>query len=479
MYTLADVLLILAPEMIARGTDAIPIEGVCIDSRQVKPGMLFVALRGERVDGHSFVGQAFKAGAAAALVQSPVMGYGLVDTVEQTAPQLVAQPVVVRVANTLQSLQRLAHARRIAHAGLRVVGITGSVGKTTTKEAVAAVLSRRYRTLRSEGNQNNEIGLPLMLMALCAEHQYAVLEMGMYDLGEIRALCDLARPHIGVVTNVAPIHLERLGTLDRIAEAKSELVQTLPEEGIAILNGDDPRVLRLAGQTRARSITFGFGAGNALQARDVRSYGLEGIAWTAHIAEPSSFPQVDPSYPLRLATIGKQSVMAALAAVAVGLEEGLDWSEIARGLLSQGQGLRLIPKRGVGGSTLLDDSYNAGPSSVLAALDALSELPGRRLAALGDMMELGSCEYQSHVQVGRRCAEVLHLLVAVGDRGRWIAESAIEAGMASEAVHAVGSNAAAIEVLSGILGQGDVLLIKGSRSMGMESIVGALLESRS
>ncbi len=484
MYTLADIIQVLAPDMVAGGADNSPIEGVCIDSRQMKPGMLFVALRGERVDGHCFVGQAFEAGAAAALVECPIAGFALIDTVEKVAVTHAMPPVVVRVPNTLQALQRLAHARRMEHRDLRVVGITGSVGKTTTKEAVAAVLSQRYRTLKSEGNQNNEIGLPLTLMGLGAVHQYAVLEMGMYNLGEIKTLCDIAEPQIGVVTNVAPIHLERLGTLDRIAQAKAELVQALPEEGVAILNGDDPRVLELRSQTRASSITFGFGKDNMVQARDITSYGLDGTAWTAHISVSTlfrreGFPEVETSYPLRLTTVGKQSIAAALAAVAVGLAEGLDWPEIACGLLGQGHGLRLIPKPGVGGSTLLDDSYNAGPASVMAALELLAELPGRRLAVLGDMMELGSEEYNGHVQVGQRCAQVLDVLVSVGTRGRWIAQSALEAGMASEAVYITNSNSAAVEVLSGTLGQGDVLLIKGSRSMGMESIVNALMELRS
>lgn len=479
MFTMADIIQVLAPGLIAAGAEQIPIEGVVIDSRQSRPGALFAALRGERVDGHSFVEQAFQAGAAAALVERPIPGFALVDTVEPGPVQQIARPVVVRVSSTLRALQELAHARRMMYPGLRVVGITGSVGKTTTKEAVAAVLAQRYSTLKSEGNQNNEIGLPLTLMGLGAEHQYAVLEMGMYDLGEIKTLCDIARPQIGVVTNVAPIHLERLGTLDRIAQAKAELVQALPEGGTAVLNGDDPRVLGLASQTKARTITFGLGEGNAVQARDVRSYGLQGVAWTAHIADRGLFPQAEGSYPLSLATIGKQSIAAALAAVAVGLAEGLEWPQVARGLLAQGQGLRLVPKRGMGGATLLDDSYNAGPASVLAALDLLSELSGRRLAALGDMMELGSEEYQRHVEVGRRCAQVLQVLVAVGIRGRWIGESALEAGMPAEAVHIVDSNAAAIEVLAPLLGQGDTLLIKGSRSMGMESIVNALMEPQS
>jgi UDP-N-acetylmuramoyl-tripeptide--D-alanyl-D-alanine ligase len=482
VYTLADIIQVLAPDMIPGEAGNILIDGVCIDSRQMKPGMLFAALHGETVDGHSYVGQAFQAGAAVALVEHPIAGFTLIDTIEQVIVRHAARPVVVRVPDTLQALQRLAHARRAGRPDLRVVGITGSVGKTTTKEAVAAVLSQRYRTLKSEGNQNNEIGLPLTLMGLCAEHQYAVLEMGMYNLGEIETLCDIASPQIGVVTNVAPIHLERLGTLERIAQAKAELVRALPEEGIAILNGDDPRVLGMVHHTRARSITFGLGKENDIQARHIRSYGLEGTAWTAHIADSMLFqckglPEIERSYPLRLNTIGRQSIAAALAAVAIGLAEGVDWPQIADGLLAQGQGLRLVPKRGVGGSTLLDDSYNAGPASVMAALDLVSELPGRHLAVLGDM-ELGSEEYNAHVQVGQYCAQVLDVLVSVGDRGRWIAQSALEARMSSEAVHIVNTNSAAIEVLSEILGTGDVLLIKGSRSMGMESIVSALMEPR-
>lgn len=476
MLTLAELLADLDPALRAEGADKVPVGEVCIDSRKAGPDCLFVALRGEKTDGHLYVHDAFDAGAVVALVERPVAGVATIDTVRGTAPRALTVPVAVLVGDSLAALQRLAQARRLARPALRVLAITGSIGKTTAKEAVAAVLSQRYATLKSAGNYNSEIGLPLTLMGLQAQHQRAVLEMGMYDLGEVALLCRIARPQVGVVTNVGPAHLERLGTIERIAQAKAELVEALPSDGVAVLNGDDARVRAMGQRTGARVITFGLGRGNTVWADDISSCGLEGVRFQAHLAQ-EAFVGIEPrSRSLKLATLGRHTVHAGLAAVAVGLLEGLTWGEVEKGLLAQGYGLRLVPKRGIRGSTLLDDTYNASPASVGAALDVLAELPGRRVAALGDMAELGSYEAQAHWEVGRRCADVVDVLVTVGGRGRLIAEAALEAGLPPSAVHAVADNRAAVEVLSALLREGDGVLVKGSRSMAMEAIVSALEE---
>ncbi|TEU19149.1 MAG: UDP-N-acetylmuramoyl-tripeptide--D-alanyl-D-alanine ligase [Anaerolineales bacterium] len=476
MLTLAELLADLDPALRVEGAEKVPVGEVCIDSRQAGPDCLFVALRGENTDGHLYVHDAFDAGAVVALVERPVAGVATIDTVRGTAPRALTVPVAVVVGDSLAALQRLAQARRLARPALRVVAITGSIGKTTTKEAVAAVLSQRYATLKSAGNYNSEIGLPLTLMGLQAQHERAVLEMGMYDLGEIALLCRIARPQVGVVTNVGPAHLERLGTIERIAQAKAELVEALPSDGVAVLNGDDARVRAMGQRTGARVITFGLGRGNTVWADDINSCGLEGVRFQAHLAQ-EAFVGIEPrSRSLKLATLGRHMVHAGLAAVAVGLLEGLTWGEVEQGLLAQGYGLRLVPKPGIRGSTLLDDTYNASPASVGAALDVLAELPGRRVAALGDMAELGSYEAQAHREVGRRCAAVVDVLVTVGGRGRLIAEAALEAGLPLSAVHAVADNRAAVEVLSALLREGDGVLVKGSRSMAMEAIVSALEE---
>jgi len=416
--TLAELLSDLAPALAVEGADQVLLREVCIDSRRAVPDSLFVALRGERTDGHLYVGEAFEAGATVALVERPVAGAATIDAVKGVAPSQVSLPVEVVVTDSLAALQRFGQARRLARDDLRVVGITGSIGKTTTKEAVASVLSQRYATLRSAGNYNNEIGLPLTLTELRPEHERVVLEMGMYDLGEIAMLCRIARPQIGVVTNVGPIHLERLGTIERIAQAKAELIQALPPDGVAVLNGDDALVRGMAGETRARVVTFGLDRGNSVWADGVASRGLEGVGFQAHLAQDADFGPEVRSRALRLATLGRHMVHAALAAVAVGLFEGLSWDEVEQGLLAQGHGVRLIPKRGISDCTLLDDAYNASPASVGAALEVLADLPGRRIAALGDMLELGSYQAQAHREVGRGGAQVVDRLGTMGERSR-------------------------------------------------------------
>jgi len=479
VLSLRDVLNELVPTLdVVAGAEGVSIRRVCIDSRQAGADSLFVALEGEQTDGHLYVADAFAAGASVALVARAVPDVSLVDTVRGTISGPVAAPVALVVPDPLQALQALARSRRQARPDLVVVSITGSVGKTTTKDVIASVLAERYVTLKSAGNYNNEIGLPLTLMALEPKHERAVLEMGMYALGEIASLCHIARPQVGVVTNVGPTHLERLGTIERIAQAKAELVQSLPEAvvgGIAILNGDDSRVRGMEALTTARVVTFGMGE-NAVRATDVVSRGLDGVEFTAHVTGLEDLGVMDATCSLRVNMLGRHAVMSALAAVAVGLVDGLSWEEIAQGLLSLGQGVRLVPKPGIYGSTILDDVYNASPVSTGAALDLLAELPGRHLAVLGDMLELGVYEKEGHRAVGRRCADTLDLLVTVGERARFIAEGAREAGLRPLAVHAMADNKSAIELLSGLLQEGDVLLVKGSRGMTMETIVAALEE---
>ena len=228
MYTLHELINALAPDIALPPETNLELTNTYIDSRQVEPGGLFVALAGEQTDGHRYVADVFEAGAVAALVQESDPRWPCVDTVQGTCPECWVGPIQIRVEDSLTALQRVSHIRRISRTDLRVIGVTGSLGKTTTKEAIARVLAQRYRTLYSQGNHNNEIGLPLTLLQL-EDQSHAVLEMGMYDLGEIALLCDIARPQLGVVTNVGPTHLERLGTIDRIAQAKSELVQALPQ----------------------------------------------------------------------------------------------------------------------------------------------------------------------------------------------------------------------------------------------------------
>lgn len=447
------------------------LSGVWVDSRLVKPGGVFVALPGEKQDGHDFVEDAFARGARAALVARWVDLSRPFLRVEAGAPlptpgeEERGWPLCIKVADTLWALQDLAGYWR-ARFQTRVVGITGSVGKTTTKELTYSVLRRRYRTLKSEGNYNNEIGLPLTLLALEREHERVVLEMGMYQIGEIARLAEIARPSVGVVTNVGPSHLERLGSLERIAQAKAELVEALPPEGVAILNSDDPLVRPMAKRTPARVFFYGLSPEADLWADAIQSFGLEGIRFRFHYRGEVIHVKV----PL----LGRHSVHTALRAAAVGLVEALTWEEIVSGLQDVSAQLRLVAVPGPNGSRILDDTYNASPASNLAALNLLEELEGRRIAVLGDMLELGEFEMEGHCKVGRRAADVVAKLLTVGPRARVIGEEALRSGMQAQDVQSVSNNEEAIQVLLEWVQPGDVILVKGSRGMRMEQIVMAL-----
>lgn len=444
-----------------------PISGVFIDSRQVKPGGVFVALRGERDDGHNYVRRAFDAGACVALIEHAVDADApVLDLKALEVAAALPAAVCIKVTSTLAALQQLATYWRAAQAQVRAIGITGSVGKTTTKELVWSVLRRRYRTLRSEGNYNNEIGLPLTLLKLDGSYQRVVLEMGMYDLGEIRQLAEIARPAVGVITNVGPTHLERLKTIERVAQAKMELVEALPADGTAILNFDDPLVRGMADKTPARVFFYGLDTAADLWASEIESKGLEGIRLQLHYRHDRIHARV----PL----LGRHSVHTVLRAVSVGLVEGESWEEIIAGLQDVSAHIRLVAADGPHGSTILDDTYNSSPASAIAALNLLEELSGRRIAVLGDMFELGDETDAGHRKVGRRVVDVAAILMTVGSLARIIAEEALALGMQPEQVLSFDSNAQAIEALTGLIQAGDVILIKGSRGMKMEEIVSAL-----
>jgi len=442
-----------------------------IDSRQSIPASLFFALPGERVDGHDFVEAAFQRGAHAAVIQKDLpLAYPLIDMRQPQALNAIVlpkPPFLLRVADSLKALQTIAGFWR-RQQNVRVVGITGSVGKSTTKELVAEVLSQRYSTLKNQGNLNNEIGLPLTLLRLGPGHQRAVLEMGFYVPGEIKFLCDLAQPVLGVVTNVGTVHAERAGSQEAIAHGKAELVQSLPAapDGIAILNYDDPWVRWMASQTQAQVFFYGLDPLADLWADEIESAGLEGIRCRLHHGADA--------VTLRVPLIGRHSVHTVLRAAAVGLVEGLTWGEIAEGLQHGHTQLRLVAVHTQNGALLLDDTYNASPESTLAALNMLSELDGRRIAVLGDMLELGPYEQTGHEMVGVRAAEVCSELLAVGDLGKLIAAAAISAGMGAWTVNWVPNVSAAIDFLRKQLRAGDVVLIKGSHSLRMDRIVAAL-----
>ncbi|MBA2597878.1 MAG: UDP-N-acetylmuramoyl-tripeptide--D-alanyl-D-alanine ligase [Chloroflexia bacterium] len=430
------------------------------DARQAQPGDLFIALRGERFDGHDFVDDAVAAGAIAALVGREWAG-------AQPDPPL---PLLV-VDDPLLALQRLAARWRDSLADLLVVGITGSVGKTSTKETVASVLERWKPTYRSAGNLNSEIGLPLSLLDVTPEHGAAVLELGgAYALGEIRLLAEIARPQVGVVTNVHPVHLERMGTIEAIAETKAELVEAIPDDGWAILNGDDPRVRAMAARCRGRVLLYGLGPDNDVRATEVESEGLEGTAFWLHIGDDANRVKV----PL----IGGHAVELALAAIAVGHALGMDLANMLQGLAEPGVQVRLLIVPGPNGSQMIDDTYNASTPSVMSALGLLDAMnPTRAIAVLGDMRELGEITEREHVTVGRRAGEVADLVVTYGEMARIIAREAattdgrFDVGPPAVTSFALEQREELIDYLLRELREGDVVLLKGSRGLRMEEIV--------
>jgi UDP-N-acetylmuramoyl-tripeptide--D-alanyl-D-alanine ligase len=317
------------------------------------------------------------------------------------------------------------------------------------------------------------------LMGLTPAHERAVLEMGMYALGEITALCGLARPHVGVVTNVGPSHLSRLGTIERIAQAKSELVQALPpaeDGGVAVLNWDDERVRPMQELTSARIFRYGLTPEADLWATDIVSAGMDGIRFQFHYRRSAG--QKPESIHVRVPLLGTHSVHTALRAAAVGLIEGLEWDEIVAGLQSISGQLRLVVTSGINDSTIIDDTYNASPASTIAALNLLNDLTpdgaGRKVAVLGDMLELGHFTDEGHKLVGRRAAGVVDLLVTVGDLGRAIGAEAQTAGFPDDRLHVMDSADEAIAFLHDELAADDLVLIKGSRAIGMEYVVSEL-----
>ncbi len=441
------------------------------------PGSLFVAIPGEKADGHDFIEEAFRRGASFALIQRDVNGtFRTIDlrtvlSVDSFPGGNLIPPLCLRVENTVTALQQIARYWR-RKLDLRVVGITGSVGKSTTKEMVAEVLSTRYRTLKSPGNLNNEIGLPLTLLRLSSGHQRAVLEMGFYVPGEIAFLCDIALPQIGVVTNIGTVHAERAGSQEAIARGKAELVQALPPapEGVAILNFDDPWVRQMEEKTKARVFFYGLSREANLWADNVVGLGLEGIRFRLHYQGETLH--------VRIPLIGRHSVHTALRAAAVGLAEGMNWQEILEGLHQGHTQLRLAAVRTQTGALLLDDTYNASPESMLAALNLLDELEGRKVAVLGDMLELGPYERGGHEMVGLRAAQVANLLLTLGERAHLIAEAARRAGMKRSAIIEFNEFEPLLEWLKTNLTKEDAVLIKGSHGLRMDRIA-SRLEARS
>lgn len=469
MLTLADVLEALTG---ARPENAsLVISEAAVDSRQVIPAGMFVALPGERADGHDYVQDAFARGAQFAVVQKDLSDrFPVIDLLEgglKHVWETPSQPFCLQVEDSLAALQTIARFWR-KKIDTKIIGITGTVGKSTTKELTYEVIAQRYQTLKSKGNLNNEIGLPLTILRLGHGYERAVLEMGFYYPGEIRFLCELARPRIGVITNIGPTHVSRAGSLQAIADGKAELVESLPPDGVAILNFDDPLVRKMAEKTKARVFYYGLNPEADLWASHIEGLGLDGIRFQLHYR--------NDILNLRIPLMGRHSVHTALRAVAVGIAEGLEWREILSGLQLGYHQLRLVAVFTSSGALLLDDSYNSNPDSAIAALNLLGEMNGNRIAILGDMLELGAYEKEGHIRVGERAAQVCDELIAVGQRSKITADTAREFGLPSDHIFWFPEATAVVDFLLPRLNKGDVALVKGSLGMAMSSIINALEE---
>ncbi len=432
------------------------VTGVSTDTRSMQPGDLFVPLRGPRSDGHDFIPEAFRHGAVATLASRRV-------------PTLPDRAVVIEVPDTLRALGRVAAAHRRT-LDVAVVGITGSVGKTTTTKMCAAVLSTRYRVAQTKEDWNAEIGVPLTLLSLDREHEVAVIEMGMRGLGQIAELVEMAQPSIGVVTSIGESHLELLGSIENIARAKGELIAGLPESGTAILNEDDARTGDLSALAPSRVLTFGLSPEADVRGANLR---MDGGGMTFFITMRECTVEA------HLRTWGRHNVMNALAAAAAGTALDVDLEDAVRGLEEfSPPKMRLQPVR-LGDVLLINDAYNASPASMRAAFEVLLALgtSRRRLAVLGEMRELGEASESLHRDVGATAAAAAELLITVGAGARAIAEGALEAGVTPGHVHHTASIDEASAVLKTVMRSGDVILIKGSRALEMERIIDALRAS--
>ena len=434
------------------------VSGVVIDSRKVEKDSLFVAIKGARVDGHSFIPQVMEKGALCSVSEQDL---GDVDY------------PYIRVASCEQALKDIAeHYRRSLD--IKVVGISGSVGKTSTKEMIASVLSQKYSVLKTEGNFNNEIGLPLTVFNIREEHEVAVLEMGISNFGEMTRLAKIARPDICVFTNIGVAHIESLGSRDGILKAKTEMIDYMNPEGTIIVNGDDDKLRGFTPQNGITPVCFGLDASCPFHAEQVTGRGLKGT--DVHFVTPVS------SFDAHISIPGRHMVYNALAATAVGYALGLTDEEIAQGIASN------VPIAGrnnlIEGKhyTVIDDCYNANPASMKSSLDVLAYADTRTVAVLGDMFELGTDEKKMHYNVGVHAAEKgINVLICIGDLSAEIARGARETVNSTEAengtpsagmeIHHYKTKAEFFEDAKNVLREGDTILVKASHGMEFPEIV--------
>lgn len=421
--------------------------GISTDTRTIKQGDLFIPLVGDNFDGHDFIDKAIQNGAVGIIFSRK----------EMYIPEHIT---AIAVADTLLALQDLArfHRQRFT---IPVVAITGSNGKTTTKDMAAAVLSNQYQILKTNANYNNEIGLPLTLLQLTKQHEVAIVEMGMRGRGQISQLANIALPTIGIITNVGETHLELLGTIENIAAAKAELLDVIPENGLSILNGDNVYVREMSKQAKSRILLFGLKQGD-IKAENIQIH-AQSMNFTCFFA--------NNQFLVEIPTTGRHNVYNALAAIALGMELGMTPESICAGLKNFNASPMRLHIEKLGDYLIVNDAYNASPMSVAAAIETLREVAKyRKVAVLGDMLELGAIAVEAHEKIGEQLAKHhVDVVVTVGKLAANIAKRASLCGI--EKVVACSNHVEAQEALGKLLEPGDTILIKGSRGMKMENII--------
>lgn len=435
--------------------------GLSIDSRNCPPGCVYVAFCGEKADGHDYLRDAIESGARVLLITRAKE-----DVLPELTVALRRGVAVIRIDDPLTAVQQLAayHRGRLL---CPVVGVTGSTGKTTTKDFLRSVLATRLRVVSTRANHNNELGVPLTLFEAGTDTDVLVVEMGMRGTGQIRHLCDIARPTLGLLTNVGTSHVEVLGSREAVIQAKGELVEAIPAEGAVFLNGDDAASMTLEGCAQAPVTLYGLDEACSVRAEDIE------LDSASHPSFKLISPQGDVA--VQLAVPGRHNVYNALAAAAVALRMAIPLESIAVGLeRAEFSGMRMETVVTATGITVLNDAYNANPTSMKAAVDTLAAMQptGKRIAVLGDMAELGNLTDLAHFEVGEAVGRSgIELLITVGRKARRICEGARAEGMDAESMWACEDVAEALGVLRHSVIEGDVVLVKGSRVMGMEAVV--------
>ncbi len=450
---ISEILKATGGQLIAGSTETV-VEGISTDSRKIGKGCLFIPLIGEKFNGHDYIGKALEEGAEAILTQQ-----------DGTCAE---NKCFIRVGDTAKALRDIAAYYRRKFS-IPVIGITGSVGKTSTKDMIACAVGSRLRVLKTEGNLNNEIGVPLTVFNLDNSHEAAVLEMGMSGAGEISRLTAIIKPDVAVITNIGMSHIEKLGSRQNILKAKLEILEALNPDGLVILNGDDALLAGMKDLLKFRTVFYGMDEGADYRACNINSHGESGTYFDITLG--------GREYNVHIPVPGVHNVYNALAAVAVGCELGIPMEDIIGGIAGFSSSKMRMDIISFNGMKIINDVYNASPNSMEAGLNVLSEIgrKNRKAAVLGDMLELGEWAEKAHFDVGKYAASAgIEHIVAVGANARFIADGALSVGHPEDQVKYFQNNSEALEYLQKNLAQGDIVLVKGSRGMKMEEIVKGL-----